>query len=77
VDGRIPLQDVNNALGSEFASEDFDTVGGLVLGSLGRAPEVGDEVALDGHVLRVDEVDGPRVAQIRVWERKGDDDAGE
>jgi len=68
VDGRIPIGVVNEALGSEFESEDFDTIGGLVLGRLGRVPEVGDEVRADGHVLRVDEVDGPRVAQVVVRE---------
>ena len=75
VDGRIPIQDVNNALGSGFESEDFDTIGGLVLGSLGRVPDVGDEVAVDGHVLRVEEIDGPRVAQVTV-RKNGDDDGG-
>ena len=64
VDGRIPIGVVNEALGSGFESEDFDTIGGLVLGAIGRAPEVGDEVHLDGYLLRVDEVDGPRVAQV-------------
>jgi CBS domain containing-hemolysin-like protein len=64
IDGRIPIGVVNEALGSEFESEDFDTIGGLVLGHLGRAPEVGDEVRLDGYLLYVDEVDGPRVAQV-------------
>jgi CBS domain containing-hemolysin-like protein len=64
IDGRIPIGVVNEALGSEFESEDFDTIGGLVLGNLGRVPEVGDEVRLDGYLLRVDEVDGPRVAQV-------------
>jgi CBS domain containing-hemolysin-like protein len=64
IDGRIPIGVVNEVLGSEFESEDFDTIGGLVLGHLGRAPEVGDEVPLDGYLLRVYEVDGPRVAQV-------------
>jgi CBS domain containing-hemolysin-like protein len=64
IDGRIPIGVVNEALGSEFGSEDFDTIGGLVLGNLGRVPKVGDEVRLDGYLLRVDEVDGPRVAQV-------------
>ena len=64
IDGRIPIGVVNEALGSSFESEDFDTIGGLVLGRLGRVPEVGDEVRLDGYLLRVDEVDGPRVAQV-------------
>ena len=64
IDGRIPIGVVNEALGSGFESEDFDTIGGLVLGAIGRAPEVGDKVHLDGYLLRVDEVDGPRVAQV-------------
>jgi CBS domain containing-hemolysin-like protein len=73
IDGRIPIGVVNEALGSEFESEDFDTIGGLVLGHLGRAPEVGDEVRLDGYLLRVDEVDGPRVAQVIAWEAEPED----
>jgi magnesium and cobalt exporter, CNNM family len=64
IDGRIPIGVVNEALGSEFESEDFDTIGGLVLGHLGRAPEGGDEIRLNGYLLCVDEVDGPRVAQV-------------
>ncbi len=66
IDGRIPIGVVNEALDSDFTSEDFDTIGGLVLGQLGRPPEVGDEIKLDGYLLRVDEVDGPRVAQVVV-----------
>ena len=33
-------------------------------GTWDASPEVGDEVRLDGYLLRVDEVDGPRVAQV-------------
>jgi CBS domain containing-hemolysin-like protein len=76
VDGHAPLTEVNKALSSEFESEDFDTIGGLVFGYLGRAPEVGDEIVLDGYALRVEEVDGPRVARLIVRERE-EDAAGE
>ena len=65
-DGRIPIGEVNDALGTAFESQDFETVGGLVLGHLGRVPETGDEVRIDGHLLRVDETDGPRVAQVLI-----------
>ncbi|WP_228282274.1 hemolysin family protein [Rubrobacter tropicus] len=71
IDGRAPIPTVNNALGSRFESADFETIGGLVLGALGRAPEVGDEVGIDGHLLRVDEIDGPRVAKVVVTENGG------
>ncbi len=70
VDGRVPIGAVNDSLGSALQSEDFDTIGGLVLGQLGRAPETGDEVSLDGHTLRVEETDGPRVARIVIHESK-------
>ena len=75
VDGRAPIHAINDVLGSSFESADFETVGGLVLGALGRAPEVGDEVGMDGHVLRVDEIDGPRVARVVVTERHEDTEA--
>jgi CBS domain containing-hemolysin-like protein len=71
IEGHASIRDVNAVLGSGFASEDFDTIGGLVLGALGRVPEVGDEVILDGYVLRVDEVDGARVASVMVREQQG------
>lgn len=64
IDGRIPIQVVNETLNSSFQSEDFETIGGLVLGMLGRAPEVGDEVQVGGHTLRVESVDGPRIAHV-------------
>ena len=70
MEGGVPIREVNEYLNSDFESEDFDTVGGLVLGRLGRAPEVGDEVVLDGHVLRVEEVDGSRVARVTVREAR-------
>ncbi len=66
VDGRRPIGEVNEVVGSGFESEDLDTIGGLVLGQLGRAPEVDDEVRMGDHVLRVEEVDGRRVARVSV-----------
>jgi len=39
-------------------------VGGLLFGRLGRAPKTGDEVRLDGYLLRGEEVDGARIARV-------------
>ncbi|WP_047865392.1 hemolysin family protein [Rubrobacter aplysinae] len=66
VDGRIPISVVNEALEASFESEDFDTIGGLVLGQLGRAPEEGDEVLVSGHLMRVAEVEGSRVSRLAI-----------
>ncbi len=74
-DGRVSIGEVNEAIGTGFESQDFETVGGLVLGHLGRVPEKGDEVSLDGYLLRVDEIDGPRIAQVLI--READEDGQE
>ena len=74
-DGRVSINEVNEALGTAFESQDFETVGGLVLGHLGRVPEEGDEVRIDGYLLRVNDTDGPRIAQIVI--QQSDDETSE
>lgn len=64
--GGAPIKTVNEALDSALESEDFDTAGGLVLGLLGHPQKVGDEVRFDSHFLRVEGVDGTRIAQLNV-----------
>lgn len=47
-------------------SDDYDTIAGFVLSGLGRIPDRGDEVELpDGAVLRVERMDGRRIARLR------------
>ena len=64
VDGRIPITEVNEHFNLDLPHEDFDTIGGYVLGSLGRPPEAGDSVEADGATLHVKSVDGQRVSML-------------
>lgn len=64
VDGRIPITDVNEHFNLDLPHEDFETIGGYVLGSLGRPPEAGDSVEADGATLHVKSVDGQRVSML-------------
>jgi CBS domain containing-hemolysin-like protein len=64
VDGRIPITDVNERFDLDLPHEDFDTIGGYVLGSLGRPPETGDTVEADGATMQVKSVDGQRVSML-------------
>jgi len=64
MDGLTTIEEANRALGSGFESEDFSTLGGLVFGRLGHAPKAGDAVLINGYLLTVEEVDGPRVARV-------------
>jgi len=71
IDGRIPITEVNDRFGLDLPNEDFDTIGGYVLGSLGRPPEPNDTVELDdGSTLRVKAVEGPRVSTL-TFDRRG------
>ncbi len=66
VDGRVSLADFNRVAGTDLPSEHAHSVGGLVFDELGRKPEVGDEVQMDGVRLRVDAVEGHRIDTIKV-----------
>jgi CBS domain containing-hemolysin-like protein len=71
IDGRIPITDVNEYFDLDLPHEDFDTIGGYVLGVLGRPPEPGDTIEVDGVILQVKSVDGPRVSMLTL-QRKED-----
>jgi putative hemolysin len=47
--------------------EEVDTLGGLIVAMLGRVPKVGDEVTIGVRRLRVEALDGLRVATLRVF----------
>ena len=66
VDGSLAIEDVNEQLGLNLDSEEFDTIGGLLLGELGRRPITGDQATVDGTVMRVDELDGLRISLVRI-----------
>ena len=66
VDGQALLEDVNEALGLHLSEPHYDTIGGYVLGRLGRIPQEGDVVEDDGVRLQVLEMDGLRIARLRL-----------
>ena len=53
--------------------DDYDTASGFVMTSLGRLPEVGDEVEIDGGVIRVALMDGRRIDRMRFIARPVDE----
>jgi CBS domain containing-hemolysin-like protein len=71
VDGRIPITDINDRFDLDLPHEDFDTIGGYILGSLGRPPETGDTVEAEGATMQVKSVDGPRVSMLTLQRNGG------
>ena len=65
----VALTEVNETLDADFDTEEVGTIGGLVLDRLGRAPEVGDRIDVDGYRLEVEAVDGARIGRVGVRQR--------
>src|SRR5499426_220415 len=64
IDGLALVTDLNEQFGLEIDEETYNTVGGFVLGRLGRDAHVGDTIAVDGRKMRVTALDGLRVATV-------------
>ena len=67
VEGSIKLDDLNDWLGLSLESEDYDSIGGLVIGLLDHLPDEGEEVTCEGIRLVVEKVDKNRIESIRMF----------
>jgi CBS domain containing-hemolysin-like protein len=66
VDGLALVSDINEQFGLKIDEETYSTLGGYMLGRLGRRPRIGDAVEIDGRTLTVVTLDGLRVARVRI-----------
>jgi CBS domain containing-hemolysin-like protein len=70
IDGLALVADVNEQFGLHVDEEAYNTFGGFVLGRIGRRPRVGDRFELEGRTIRVEALDGLRVARVYVSREK-------
>jgi CBS domain containing-hemolysin-like protein len=66
VSGLLRADEVAEATGFQMPEGEFETLAGLALERLGRIPEVGDEVRVDGWRLTVMRMDNKRIAELRL-----------
>ena len=66
VDGRMPVSELNDELDIDIPDDDWDTVAGFVFNTLGRVPDIGDEIEHDGWRFITTEVEGRRIRRVRV-----------
>ena len=70
VPGLARPDEVQDATGVEVPDDPaYETVGGFVMSRLGRIPAVGDEIPVEGAVLRVARMEGRRVERLRLRPR--------
>ena len=66
VSARFAVDDADELLGAELPQGSWDTVGGLMLGLVGRVPDEGDSVETDGFRLTALDVRGRRIGRVRI-----------
>lgn len=66
ISGLLAIDEFNERFATGIEDPIYNTIGGYVFGQLGRRPELGDEIQIDGHVLRVDALDGLRIDRLHV-----------
>lgn len=66
VDARLAVDELAREANIDLPDDDWDTVGGLVLGLAERIPEVGETFTHEGLTLAVLQMQGRRISQVRV-----------
>lgn len=66
VSGSAKLDDLNEQLGLDLESEDYDSIGGLVIGLLDHLPDAGESVDYENLHLIVERVEKNRIDKIRL-----------
>ncbi len=66
VNPRINIDELNDLLDSDLASDGFDTLGGFIYDHLGHVPEVGQSIDVPDFEITVISVNGHRIQQVEM-----------
>lgn len=66
VEGQINLDDMNDEFGTNIDSENYESVGGLIMEQLDRLPEVGDQVKVGNVRFEVMRMDNMRIEKVKI-----------
>ena len=64
--GRMTVDEFNEFVGSAIRGRGNETIAGVVFSRLGHLPKAGEIVGVDGYLFKVLELDGTRIARVRV-----------
>ena len=66
VEGSTKISDVNEILDIELESEEFDSIGGYIIGYIKHIPEENELIEVDGIKFNIESVDKNRIKKIRI-----------
>lgn len=79
VEGSVKLDDLNDLLDIQLESEDYDSIGGYIIGLLDDLPEIGETVSENGFTFTVESVDKNRIqwVHLTIPETPSEDDGSD
>ncbi|MBE6022033.1 MAG: HlyC/CorC family transporter [Cellulosilyticum sp.] len=66
VDGSSRIPDINGELNLNIISEDFDSIGGFVIGLFDRFPDTGEEINFNEVTFKIEETVNNRINRLRI-----------
>ena len=68
VDGLMSINDINEALNIDLASDNYDTIGGFVVNLMGTIPNEGDHPVLEfeGMKFKIEKVNEKRIEKLKI-----------
>lgn len=67
LEGSTKLHDIKDTIGIDIESDEFDSIGGLIIGQLGRFPEEKEEVQYNNIKFVVEQTDKNRIKKVRMF----------
>lgn len=67
VDGIMRIDEMNELIGTKIESEDFESIGGFIVGLYGQIPPVGEQIEYEGIKFTVESVDKNRIEKLRIF----------
>ncbi|MCI8669123.1 MAG: HlyC/CorC family transporter [Lachnospiraceae bacterium] len=66
LEGQMKIDDLNDYLGVNLSSDDYDSIGGLIIEKLDRLPTVGDKITIDSLSFKVTSMDKMRINYVEL-----------
>jgi len=64
VDGRTPIDEINQMIGLNLPDDEFETITGYVFHHWGRLPEEGQIIKINNLEIKIDQISGGRIGKL-------------
>jgi CBS domain containing-hemolysin-like protein len=66
LDGRVPVESLDELFDVELEEEAYETIGGLIFGSLGYVPQPGESLEIGGLRFQIESIEKRRISSVSV-----------